>query len=53
MEKAGVLFGEDEEEDEGKTSKKPSSTVDDAKLSSFREFINSLDFSDEDKKGNS
>jgi uncharacterized protein len=53
MDKAGVLFGEDEEEDEAKTSKGPSSTVDDAKLSSFREFINSLDFSDEDKKGNS
>jgi uncharacterized protein len=53
MDKAGVLFGEDEEEDEGKTSKAPSSTVDDTKLSSFREFINSLDFSDEDKKGNS
>ncbi|MGI8854390.1 MAG: bifunctional nuclease family protein [Thermomicrobiales bacterium] len=51
IEKAGVLFGEDEEEDDAKAKTKP--TVDDEKLSSFREFINSLDFSDEDKKGNS
>lgn len=50
LEKAGVLFGEDEEEGEGEPKPKP--TVDDEKLSSFREFINSLDFSDEDKKGN-
>ena len=50
LEKAGVLFGEDEEEGEGEPKPKP--TVDDEKLTSFREFINSLDFSDEDKKGN-
>lgn len=50
MEKAGVLFGDEEEEGEGESKPKPA--VDDEKLSSFREFINSLDFSDEDKKGN-
>ncbi len=50
MESAGVLFGEDEEEGEAKPS---SSRVDDEKLSSFRDFINSLDFSDEGKEGSS
>lgn len=51
MDKAGVLFGEDE--DEAEASAKPkAATADDPKLSSFRDFINSLDFSDEDKKGN-
>ncbi len=50
MEKAGVLFGDDEEEVDADAKPKPS--VDDEKLTSFRNFINSLDFSDEDKKGN-
>jgi len=50
MEKAGVLFGEDEEESEAEPKPKPS--VDDEKLTSFRNFINSLDFSDENKEGN-
>jgi hypothetical protein len=51
MEKAGVLFGEDEEEAEAEAKPKPS--PDDEKLTSFRNFINSLDFSDENKEGNS
>ncbi len=51
MEKAGVLFGEDEEEAEAEMKPKPS--PDDEKLTSFRNFINSLDFSDENKEGNS
>jgi bifunctional DNase/RNase len=50
MEKAGVLFGDDEEEAEAEAKPKP--TVDDEKLTSFRNFINSLDFSDENKEGN-
>jgi hypothetical protein len=50
MEKAGVLFGEDEEEAEAEVKPKPS--PDDEKLTSFRNFINSLDFSDENKEGN-
>jgi bifunctional DNase/RNase len=54
MESAGVLFGEDEEESEpGEPKAKSSSRVDDEKLSSFRDFINSLDFSDEGKEGKS
>ncbi len=48
MDRAGVVFGEDEEETEAEPKPK-ASTVDDSKLSSFRDFINSLDFSDEDK----
>ena len=52
MESAGVLFGEDEEESDVE-SKPKTSRVDDEKLSSFRDFINSLDFSDEGKEGNS
>lgn len=51
MDKAGVLFGDDEEEAEAEAKPKP--TVDDEKLTSFRNFINSLDFSDENKEGNS
>jgi uncharacterized protein len=50
LEKAGVLFGEDEEEAD--TDAKPKPSVDDEKLTSFRNFINSLDFSDENKEGN-
>lgn len=50
MEKAGVIFGDDEEEAEAEAKPKP--TVDDEKLTSFRNFINSLDFSDENKEGN-
>jgi uncharacterized protein len=50
LEKAGVLFGEDEEEVDADAKPKPS--VDDEKLTSFRNFINSLDFSDENKEGN-
>jgi bifunctional DNase/RNase len=52
MESAGVLFGEDEEESEGEPKPK-TSRVDDEKLSSFRDFINSLDFTDEGKEGKS
>jgi uncharacterized protein len=48
MDRAGVVFGEDEEESEAEPKPK-SATADDPKLSSFRDFINSLDFSDEDK----
>ncbi len=48
MDRAGVVFGEDEEEPEAEPKPK-ATTVDDSKLSSFRDFINSLDFSDEDK----
>jgi bifunctional DNase/RNase len=51
LDKAGVLFGEDEEEAEAEAKTKPANPVEDEKLSSFRDFINSLDFSDEDKKG--
>ncbi len=50
MDKAGVLFGEDEEEVDAETKPKPS--PEDEKLTSFRNFINSLDFSDENKEGN-
>ncbi len=50
LDKAGVPFGEEEEETGSEAKPKPA--VEDEKLSSFREFINSLDFSDEDKKGN-
>jgi uncharacterized protein len=51
MESAGVVFGEDEEETSDETKpKRP--RVEDEKLSSFRDFINSLDFSDEGKEGN-
>ena len=52
MESAGVLFGEDEEESEGEAKPK-TSRVDDEKLSPFRDFINSLDFTDEGKEGKS
>ncbi len=50
MDKAGVLFGEDEEEMDAET--KPGPSPEDEKLTSFRNFINSLDFSDENKEGN-
>lgn len=50
MDKAGVLFGEDEEEIDAEAKPKPS--PEDEKLTSFRNFINSLDFSDENKEGN-
>lgn len=50
MDKAGVLFGEDEEEVDAEAKPKPS--PEDEKLTSFRNFINSLDFSDENKEGN-
>jgi hypothetical protein len=50
LERAGVLFGEDEEEADGEATPKPS--PEDEKLTSFRNFINSLDFSDENKEGN-
>jgi len=49
MDKAGVLFGEDEEELDADAKPKPS--AEDEKLTSFRNFINSLDFSDENKEG--
>jgi len=52
MESAGVLFGEDEEETDGE-SKPKAARVDDEKLSPFRDFINSLDFTDEGKEGKS
>jgi bifunctional DNase/RNase len=52
MESAGVVFGEDEEETSDETKPKRA-RVEDEKLSSFRDFINSLDFSDEGKEGNS
>ncbi|MGI8688366.1 MAG: bifunctional nuclease family protein [Thermomicrobiales bacterium] len=50
MDKAGVPFGEDEEEIDAEAKPKPS--PEDEKLTSFRNFINSLDFSDENKEGN-
>ncbi len=50
MDKAGVLFGEDEEEMDAEAKSEPS--PEDEKLTSFRNFINSLDFSDENKEGN-
>jgi bifunctional DNase/RNase len=49
LERAGVLFGEEEEEADGELTPKPS--PEDEKLTSFRNFINSLDFSDENKEG--
>ncbi len=49
MDKAGVLFGDDEDEADA-AAKPKASGPEDEKLSSFREFINSLDFTDEDKK---
>jgi bifunctional DNase/RNase len=52
MESAGVVFGEDEEETDGEPKQK-TARVDDEKLSPFRDFINSLDFSDEGKEGSS
>lgn len=48
LEMSGVHFGEDDEEPERPATAKGG--VEDEKLTSFRDFINSLDFSDEGKK---
>lgn len=51
MERAGVTLGEDDEEEgDGAPEATPGEAVDEEKLSAFRDFINTLDLDDFDKK---